>query len=154
MLNPSCIRRYMCSIAWYSVFFIKYRLVSQSSADTDPGLNGCLHSKSYLHHARSSNSSILWWASGGPNSHLSFSDFKSKYLMTNFTSSITRTGSTMGAFTSSATSSRKLHGIPSDVNWVTAGIVPPVRDQKQCGATICVVACIFQGLYMQLVQLI
>jgi len=79
---------------------------------------------------RSSNSSIPWWASGNCNSHLSFADFRAKYLMNNVTRPARRS---VLYVDDEIPEGRRLLAPPADVNWVTAGIVPPVRDQKECG---------------------
>jgi hypothetical protein len=81
-----------------------------------------------------SNPNVTFWASGNHFSHLDIKTFTSTYLMPNFTSSRNSKGkSSPPPPRGGGHRSRSL--LASDVNWVTAGVIPPVRSQQQCGET-------------------
>ena len=79
-------------------------------------------------YAINQNPNITYWASGNQFSHLSFAEFRTAYLMN---STFSRGGKTATATSTSSSGRRSL--LAADVNWVTAGYVPPVRNQASCG---------------------
>ncbi len=71
------------------------------------------------------NPKLTYWASGNKFSHLNYSQFSSQYLMKSVTPKASSGSKTTTVSTALPTA--------TTVNWVTAGMVTPVRDQAACG---------------------
>ena len=74
------------------------------------------------------DASISWWSQPNAFYHLSFAQLKADRLMS------AGAGSTAASSTTLQTYSTSPPVGSTTVNWVTAGVVPPVRDQGQCGS--------------------
>ena len=79
-------------------------------------------------YAVNTNPNLGWWASANKFFHLNYSQFSSQYLMK--PSQVSSTASSSSSVTTMPTSTPA----SGTVNWITAGMVTPVRDQQQCGS--------------------
>ena len=79
-------------------------------------------------YAINTNPNLGWWASANKFFHLNYSQFASQYLMnpSQVSASASASSNIVTMPTSAPTS--------GTVNWITAGMVTPVRDQQQCGS--------------------
>ena len=83
--------------------------------------------------AINSHPNVTHWASGNKFSHLDHKTFSSLYLMaSNFSAKVYNTKSTIHKSTGPKTAGGR-HLLAADVDWRTAGYVPPIRNQAQCG---------------------
>ena len=96
-------------------------------------------------YAINQNPNITFWASGNQFSHLSFAEFRTMYLMN---STFSQNGRTVPLSSTAETSSSRRSLLAADVNWVTAGYVPPVRSQASCGTSM------YNGLFAVLGSLL